>query len=279
MAMCFDSAPLEKPFEILGYPSFTVEFSSDKPQAMLFVSLCDVAPDGSSRRISYGNMNLTHLEGHDKVVLLKPGKKENVTIRLDFCGHRFAAGHKIRISLATSYWPMFWPMPEDATLTLDLTKAKFTLPQFDGDDCTGPEAQPMSASATPVTWLSTGKVDRTVSYDLVGDTWTCITDGVGGVFGEGIYRFDEIGVSVEHNLKRELVLSNTDPLSAKYNLTQQMRLGREDWMMDTEINISKTSDLGSFCISGEMIVKEKVKETETIVFEKTWLQHIKRKGI
>ena len=53
-----------------------------------------------------------------------------------------------------------------------------------------------------MTTLSPGHVDREVHYDLITDTWTSITNGVGGVFGEGIYRFDDIGTVVEHNLKR-----------------------------------------------------------------------------
>lgn len=43
-------------------------------------------------------------------------------LRLDCCGHRFVKGSKIRLSLATTFWPMFWPMPESVTLTLDLNE-------------------------------------------------------------------------------------------------------------------------------------------------------------
>ncbi len=64
--------------------------------------------------------------------------------------------------------------------------------------------KPMCAPLTPMTTLSPGRVDREIHYDLLTDTWTSITNGVGGVFGEGIYRFDDIGTVVEHNLKREL---------------------------------------------------------------------------
>ncbi|MCL2496685.1 MAG: CocE/NonD family hydrolase, partial [Clostridiales bacterium] len=192
MALVFNSAELAEPLEILGYPHLEIELSSDKAQAMLFAALSDVSPDGAVTRVSYGVMNLTHLEGHDKVVLLEPGKKVKAYVKLDCCGHKFAAGHRLRLSLATTYWPMFWPMPEDATLTLDLATAKMTLPIFTGQDCAGPNMQPQSAALTPATWLSEGKVERLISYDIVNDAWTCVTDGVGGVFGEGIYRFDEI---------------------------------------------------------------------------------------
>lgn len=275
MSMIFDGEPLTEPQEILGYPRFEVELSSDKPNAMLYASICDVAPDGSSSRVSYGVMNLTHLEGHDKVVALEPGKRVKAFVNLDCCGHKFAAGHRIRLSLATTFWPMFWIMPEDAALTLNLSTAKLILPMFEGKCSKGPNMEPKCAPLTPTTWLSEGHVDRTISYDILTDTWTCITDGVGGVFGEGVYRFDEIDVTVEHNLKRELKLCNEDPLSASYTIYQKMKVGREGWWIDADIVVTQTSDKDYFYLKGEMDVTE----NETPAFNRKWDRKIKRNGM
>lgn len=275
MSMVFDGEPLTEPQEILGYPRVEVELSSDKPNAMLYASICDVAPDGSSNRVSYGVMNLTHLEGHDKVVPLQPGKKVKAFVALDCCGHKFAAGHRIRLSIATSFWPMFWTMPEDAALTLDLSTAKLILPMFKGQCSKGPNMEPKCAPLTPITLLSEGHVDRSVSYDILTDTWTCITDGVGGVFGEGVYRFDEIDVTVEHNLKRELTLCNADPLSACYTIYQKMKVGREGWWIDADIVVTQTSDKEYFYLKGEMDVTE----NEAPAFNRKWDTKIKRNGL
>jgi len=261
--------------EILGYPRLEIKLSSDKPHAMLFASLLDVAPDGSASRVSYGVMNLTHLQGHDKVVLLTPGEKVKAFVELDCCGYRFAAGHRLRLSLATSCWPMFWPMPDDAALTLHLDDAQLIMPHFNGQDCKGPDMQPQSAPHTPVTYLKDGKVDRIASYDIVNDMWTCVTDGVGGVFGEGIYRFDDIDVTVEHNLKRELTLRNSDPLSAHYTIYQQLRMGRSDWQTDIDVVISQTCDYENFYIEGKMTAKE----GNEIRFERQWEYKVKRNGL
>lgn len=275
MSMMFDGDPLVEPLEIFGYPRFEVELSSDKANAMLYASVCDVSPDGAVTRVSYGVMNLTHLEGHDKVVPLEPGKKVKAFVNLDCCGHKFAAGHRIRLSLATTFWPMFWNMPEDATLALDLSTAKCILPVFVGESCKGPNMEPKCAPLTPTTWLSEGHVDRTVSYDILTDTWTCITDGVGGVFGEGVYRFDEIDVTVEHNLKRELTLSNKDPLSARYTIYQKMKVGREGWWIDADIVVTQTADKEYFYLTGEMDVTE----NEVPAFNQKWDRKIKRNGM
>ncbi|MGE7834974.1 CocE/NonD family hydrolase [Viridibacillus arvi] len=275
MAMVFEGDVLENPLEIVGYPRFEVQITSDKPKAMLFAQLSDVAPDGSVTRVSYGVMNLTHLNGHDQVDLLTPGAKVNAFVNLDCCGHKFKAGHRVRLSVATTFWPMFWTMPEDATLTLNLETAKFSLPIFKGSRASGPNMSPQSAPLTPTTILSEGKVDRSISYDILTDTWTCITDGVGGVFGEGVYRFDDIDVTVEHNLRRELTLSNANPLSAKYTIFQKMRIGREGWWIEADITVTQNSDAENFMIVGEMDVKE----NDRPVFHKNWDQKIERLGL
>ena len=147
---------------------------------------------------------------------------------------------------------MIWPSPELATLKLDLSTARFTLPVFSGDDTEGPSEEVYSAPLTPMTTLSEGIVERKIEYDLVNDSWISITNGVGGVFGEGVYRFDDIGTVVEHNLKRELTLSNKDPLSAKYRIIQKMRNGRDGWLTDCDIDVTQTSDKEYFYITGFM---------------------------
>ena len=275
MSMIFESDPLEESLEILGYPRFEVELSSDVPKAMLFAQISDVEPNGAVSRVSYGVMNLTHLEGHHKVVELEAGKKVKAFVNLDCCGHRFKLGHRIRLSLATTFWPMFWNMPEDATLTLDLATARLVMPKSNGTRCKGPNMEPECAPLTPITWLSEGRVDRTISYDILKDTWTCITDGVGGVFGEGIYRFDEIDVTVEHNLKRELTLSNKDPLSACYTIYQKMKVGREGWWIDADITVTQQANKTDFILTGEMHVTENQKP----FFDKKWNQRIPRHGL
>lgn len=275
MAMVFETEALQQATEIVGFPRFEVKLSSDKPKAMLFAQLSDVAPDGSVTRVSYGVMNLTHLQGHDKVVELTPDETVNAFVDLDACGHHFKAGHRIRVSLATTFWPMFWPMPENATLTLHLDTATFTLPISNAKKVDGPNHTPESAPLTPLTMLSPGKVDRSISYDILKDRWTSITDGVGGVFGEGIYRFDDIDVTVEHNLKREMTLSNKDPLSATYTIDQKMRIGRDGWWIEATIRLTQTSDMEYFYITGEMDVTE----NEQAMFSKKWDESIKRNGL
>lgn len=272
LAVVFESEILSENVDILGYPLLKIRLSSDKPKAMLFAQLSELRDDGFVQRVSYGVLNLALNEDRSEFKPLKKDEFIQRELRLDCLGHRFAKGSRIRLSLATTFWPMFWPMPENAILTLDLSQCEFVLPIFNGKDSDGIDLNPQSAALTPLTLLKQGRVDRSISYDILSDTWTCITDGVGGVFGEGIYRFDEIDVLVEHNLKRELSLQNENPLSAKYTITQKMKIGREAEMMEADIVLTQTSDKEYFYIEGELLVKE----NDVLVFSKQYKHKSKR---
>ncbi|WP_139452145.1 CocE/NonD family hydrolase [Campylobacter armoricus] len=275
MAVVFESEILQDNLDILGFALLDVKISSDKEKAMLFAQLSEVRDDGFVQRVSYGVLNLALSDNKEKFEPLEKDKFIVKQLKLDLCGHRFSKGSKIRLSLANTFWPMFWPMPEISTLTLDLSECKISLPIFNGKDSNKINLEPQSAPLTPLTLLKDGRVDRTITYDVLNDTWTCITDGVGGVFGEGVYRFDEVDVLVEHNLKRELSLKNDDPLSAKYTIAQKMKIGRENCMIDADIILTQTSDMEHFYIKGDM----KVKENEKLVFEKKYNHKVKRNSL
>jgi hypothetical protein len=273
LAESFDSAPLSDSLSIYGFPQFSVKLSSDKPAAMLYVRLSDVAPDGASTRVTHGWVNLSHLQGQDKNVPLTPGEVVEVQVQLDGIAWRFAAGHRLRISLATTFWPMIWPMPEVATLQVNLASAALDLPVCrQVTPIAGPNPQPATAANTPLTLLSPGRVERELRYDVVNDSWESITHGIGGVFGEGVYRFDDIDTTVDHSLRRQLTMHNDDPLSAHYLLTQSMKIGREGWWTETDIVLEMRSDLTHFIISGEM----KVQHNGEAVCNRRWDRRIKR---
>ena len=59
---------------------------------------------------------------------LTSGEFYDVDIKLFMVAHRFKRGHRIRIALCESLWPLVWPSPEIATLTFELGSSSITLP-------------------------------------------------------------------------------------------------------------------------------------------------------
>jgi hypothetical protein len=269
LSLTFDTPPLPSPLEILGAAELDLWIASDKPVAQLAVRLIDLAPDGAALRVSYQVLNLTHRDSHAAPTPLEPGKRMRVKVKLNDCGHRFAAGHRIRVSISSGYWPLIWPAPEWATLTLGAGESKLSLPVRGAlpEDGQNPFAAPETAPLTPATKLSQGRLERRFGYDAVNDRATYVTDADGGVFGEGMVRFDEIGTAQDHHMKRELSISPSDPNSATYTLTERYFLKREaagnSWDIRADIVCGMTSTKDTFTLWGRLEAFEDGKSVVT----------------
>jgi uncharacterized protein len=62
-SVIFDAPPLDESLEIMGAPVVSPKLAADQTRALVMVRLCDVAPDGTSDRVSYGVLNLSPREG------------------------------------------------------------------------------------------------------------------------------------------------------------------------------------------------------------------------
>ncbi|BBI53268.1 hypothetical protein HORIV_56890 [Vreelandella olivaria] len=127
-SLIFSTPSLTEPLYIFGMPELALEVSSNKPQAMLAVRLSDVGPDGKSTRVSYGLLNLTHRDGDSHPEPLEPHRRYRVTIPLNGIAQQFPAGHQLRVSISTSYWPLAWLPPEPAKVRIYLAGCQLTLP-------------------------------------------------------------------------------------------------------------------------------------------------------
>ncbi|WP_045217138.1 CocE/NonD family hydrolase [Desulfonatronovibrio magnus] len=130
-ALTFETTPLERRTDVLGKPEVVLEVSSSKPQAMVAVRLSDIAEDGRGTRVTFGLLNLTHRDSHEFPEELEPDKKYIVKVPMNYLAQSFPAGHRIRLSVSTSYWPLAWPSPEAARLTVHPENSKLILPVRD----------------------------------------------------------------------------------------------------------------------------------------------------
>ncbi len=112
----YTSGPLNEAIEILGVPEVVVHLEVDAPVATLSVRLADVSPDGTVALVSAGVLNLTHRASHAQPEPMRPGRVEEVRVPLRTAGYRWLPGHRIRVALASSLWPVLWPSPFPATL-------------------------------------------------------------------------------------------------------------------------------------------------------------------
>jgi hypothetical protein len=270
MAVCFDSEPLAERLEILGAPELALELSADKPNGFLCARLCDVAPDGASLRVAYGLLNLSHRESHEHPEPLEPGRRYAVRLRLNDIAHAFPPGHRIRLALSTTYWPIAWPSPEAATVIVSTAGSRLLLPvrrPRDDDARLLPFPDAESAPPETRTVLRPGGFERTFAYDVASDamTYTSIADS-------GVQRIDAIGLELEEVARKVYRIGRDDPLSADNFIHWTTRRARGDWEVRVETRTRMRATRADFLIEAELDAYE----AERRVFSRNWHAKIPR---
>jgi predicted acyl esterase len=117
-SLVYDSDPLEKPVEIIGFPEVHLNVSSDAPLYQWTVRLEDVWPDGQVSLVSGVLINPADRVSRLKQTPLVPGKPADLSGEIHYTTWRFNKGHRIRLSVSNAQFPMAWPTPYKGKTTL-----------------------------------------------------------------------------------------------------------------------------------------------------------------
>jgi len=196
-ALVFETDPLAEEMQILGLPHLELDVSADRPVAMVAARISDVAPDGQATRVTYGLLNLTHRDSDAHPTPLEPGRRYRVRLPLNGIAQSFPAGHRIRLSISSSYFPLAWPAPEPATVTVYTGTSALTLPvrpRRDAEDAALRPLDPPAAAAplalTPVDpgahhWRTTRDLATGVTgLEIVDDHGTETIEETGTTLGK-----------------------------------------------------------------------------------------------
>jgi uncharacterized protein len=269
-SLCFDTQPLTERIEILGAPALDLEIASDRPQANLIARLCDVHPDGASTRVTWGVLNLTHHASHAEPVPIEPGKPYRVRLQLNDIAYAFRPGHHIRIALSTAYFPLIFPSPEHATLTLTSGPAALTLPERPrnpADADLRPFPPPASSPAERRTPIREAVHERTVTRDhITGETIFSTLDDDGRV------RIDAIGLEVGASRRHEFRIRDDDPLSCRMETNWTKEMGRGEFQVRTATRVVMTATKEDFLLHAECDAYE----GDRRVFARNWDRTIRR---
>ncbi|GAA3707392.1 CocE/NonD family hydrolase [Zhihengliuella alba] len=274
-ALIYETDPFAEPTEILGLPECSFLVSSDKPVAMLAVRLSDVAPSGEATRITYGLLNLTHRDGSAEPQPLEPGRKYRVRIPLNGIAQRVPAGHRLRLSVSTSYWPLAWPSPEAATVTLATGSSTLTLPiraARPGDAELRPFGEPESAPELEVTHLEPGEHRWTVSRDLATNVSTMEI-----VNDQGAFRIDETGTVIRRATSEWYSFRWNDVNSVRGETRTVRRFERPGWRTEVVTRTVLTSTPEEFLISAQLDAYElDPARGDPRVYSENWQRSIPR---
>jgi uncharacterized protein len=240
----FTTRPLTEDLALFGQAVVRIRLASDKPNAFVFVRITEVAPDGESYLVTRGNLNLTHRLGHDEEVAPVPvGEFLDYEIPLKHIAQQVPAGHRLRVSLSTSYWPWIWPSPEKATITVDLSHTSVTLPLLD------------PALAEPL--------DRQWEPPAIAPLPPVVFDGgeLSWAWHESVHptaivrrsapstKHFPSGLTTVHENESRYLLDPDDPLTAAVETYRHASFGRDDWQLETTQRSRMTCDDTSFTVS------------------------------
>jgi putative CocE/NonD family hydrolase len=232
-SLLFVSEPLAERLEILGEPVVELELVSDKPNGLVCVRLNDVAPDGASFRATYGLLNLTHRDSHEHVEPMIPGQRYRTRVPLEAVAHAFPQGHRIVLSISNAYWPVAWPSPEPATLTIFAGASRLTLPVRPpraADAKLAPFGAAEAAAQTPHRYLDDGREpNRIVTRDFLKGATTVQLPRDGGI----VHLLD-IDLVCHETGDVFYEITDGDPASARCWTRFEMGRRRGDWQIRTE---------------------------------------------
>ena len=268
----FDGEVRETPLDILGTPFAEVAFTPDGPGGMIAVRLCDVHPDGASTLMSYGLLNLAQREGKDLPRPMVPGAPHRVRVRLNDTGYTLAPGHRLRLAISTSYWPMAWPTPERTTLRIDVQASHVELPVLEEAESRG-SPEPFEAPQIPpplaTTTLAEGRQERTIAHDVESGehTFSLVKDG-------GRVRLHHNGIEMAGGTTERYTITDDDPLSARAEYTCEYAVGRGEWRTRTRGRLAMTYSADTFFVRAELDAYE----ADARVFSRNWDLAIPRDG-
>jgi len=269
-SICFETAPLAERLEILGAPIVHLEVAVDRPLAFIAARLNEVTPDGTSARVSYGLLNLTHRDSHEFPKPAVPGERMRVSLQLNDCAHAFEKGNRIRVALSTSYWPLVWPSPEPVTLTVFTGASRLELPSRaprPEDAKLGRFGEPEGAEPLKKTYHRPAVGRRWVERDIgAGTTIYRIEEDMGH------FTIDHIGLETDFVQREAYRISDEDPLSAEIDIRYAIAIGRGDWRTRTETRTVMRADKTHFMLEGFLDAFEGEKQ----LVSRRWNQRIPR---
>ncbi len=269
-ALVFDSDPLDQPIEVLGAPTIELEVAADRPVAQVAVRLSDVAPDDKATRVTYGLLNLTHRDSHAEPTPLEVGRRYRVRVQLNDIAAVFPAGHRLRIAISTSYWPLAWPPPEPVRLTVVAGASSLTLPRRApraSDDQLRPYEPPEGAPRIDTQVVEPGHHTWRVIRDLETDESTLEV-----VKDEGTVHIDEIDLDLTDQTWEWYRSTGSDFDSLEGETRSVRAFSRATWSVRTVTTTKLTADAGLFRVRATLDAYE----NGTRIFSRNWDEMVPR---
>lgn len=239
-ALCFDSEPLDRTFDLVGGAELHVRVRRDTREGQLVCRLCDVAPDDRSNLVTRTVLNLELDETLDERRTFIGGDLQDVIVKFPTSAYRFAAGHRIRLAIGSSYWPLVWPPKRVTDLDIVVENSRLVLPHE-------PPGTPVSSVvSTPITFDRENTLVR--SSAEVRDGWLRSSWHQPAT----LTVLEELGLSFSVETSMTYDVSLDDPATATCTASCEIRLQRPDAHIAITSNVVVTDVGGTTAATGRI---------------------------
>jgi uncharacterized protein len=237
-SLVFQTDPLKADLHLVGDARLRLRCSVDRPVAQIAARLVDVAPDGAATRVSYGLLNLCHHGSHENPAPLTTDEEITVDVPFKNVAQTLRAGHRLRLSVSTSYFPIAWPTPEAVTLTVFPGESELNLP-LRAEATPRLEDFPPPRTATPldVSFHTPPRAEWRVTEDM--DTGRLTTE-VREHEGAATIERQQFFHSAECRERYSII--PPDPTSAEGEARWVHEMSRDGWSVRTETHTHLTCD-------------------------------------
>lgn len=271
-SLTFDGDALDRPLQLLGGVRLALRVSVDVAGGQLAGRLLDVAPDGTSARITYGLVNLLHPHGETRPGPIVPGAPARVEIRLKDVAYELAAGHRLRLALSTAYWPLAVPAPAPVTATihsgwleLPVRRAPPSEPEVAVGEAWSPPPLHMDVTAP----LERGRV----GIERGSDGGVTIVDVVRNLGALQIY--DGVDVELTGLGSETYTVVPSDPATSRGVARRTATFRRGAWSVRIRTESVLTLEEDAWRLESSL----EATEGEAVVFTRAWTATYSRGGV
>ncbi|GGH18295.1 hypothetical protein SAMN05444007_10156 [Cribrihabitans marinus] len=249
LSLEFTSPPLAEDRILFGAATLGLTISTEDGRGQITARLVDVAPDGTTALISRTTRNLA-LDAAFETPAAGPatGRRE---LRLVFptTAYRLAQGHRLRVSLSSSYWPMIWP--SQAAAPPRIINGDLDVPEFANapTDC--------AASLPAVTDLPRHKPFELLSAPPLARMSELTSDGTrrdGWHQPETALHLTDVATTFAFTTRADHSVLLGSPLSARSTVRHRAEYRRPDGTAKVESTLTMRADTAHFSVDARLIV-------------------------
>ncbi|PZQ80081.1 MAG: peptidase S15 [Ancylobacter novellus] len=255
LSVCWDTPVLKEAIEIVGVPRLKLDLAMDGSSALVIVRLNEIAPDGTSARVTFAIRRMTRPEG------VAAGERFASEIPLKGVAYRFKLGCRIRLAVSTTYWPMVWPEHRNSGITLYPDATVFLLPGMPAQAVheLPPFDPPVSAAPIPSEDIQSGDIIRRLTWDATTGVSELVNTNQRTTWRLGDLTLGGRGL---HGYS----IRPDDPASARAWFESVQRYERPGWA----IRLETRSDV--FWEDGKLVLESRYEalENDAAVFSRQW---------